>query len=485
MAEIRRETKLEVSNRMHDLGEILNNSWDGIAVIDDNGDFVYINDAFSPMLGYAKNDILKNNFNAFVHEEFKSHLKISLKKALRLGHLRNVKIACKRADKQKIYLNLSLSLMANKKYFVLNAQDITKRIERDKILDKYVLSFNMAEDGSIIHINDAFSSFIGYAFSELEGIKIFQIAEENGCYALMQAIEDKEEFDGEIEFITSDKQRSSLQVSTKFTKNKYGDILDVELYCLNLTKINNDGLQSSEKIETNESSPQSKIHIMSDTLSIISNRWGDSISSMNMTLNKLIDYLGGTKISKKAIIEKCQYLQENISEINDEISAFKPYDPKTSQKEMIDISAVVKNAINMFEVANTEHTISIEKDIEKVGKIESYPKEILEIMINIMKNSLEAFKFAGRKGGLLDISLHQNDDNIVIQIIDNAGDISHEIKEKVFEPYYSTRNNKSNPGLGLYNAKLTIEKVLKGRIEFINEDYTTSVIITLPKKLED
>jgi PAS domain S-box-containing protein len=469
---------------MHDLGEILNNSWDGIAVIDDNGDFVYINDAFSPMLGYKKDDILKNNFNAFVHEEFKSHLKISLKKALRLGHLRNVKIACKRSDKQKIYLNLSLSLMANKKYFVLNAQDITKRIERDKIIDKYVISFSIAEDGSIIHINDAFSNFIGYEFSELEGIKIFQIAEENGCYALMQAIEDKEEFHGELVFITKNKNKSSLNISTKFSKNRYGDILDIEIYCLNMTTIAQNTPTSNTSTPTNNLS-SNRIEVMADTLEIIEKRWGKKVSAMNMTLNKLLEYLSGSKISKKAIIEKCQEVHDNVAQINSEISSFSKNDISKLKPELVDISSVVKNAINMFEVANSEHTISIEKDIEKVDQIKTYPNEIMEILIDIMKNSLEAFKFAGRKGGLLDISLHQTDDNIIIQVIDNAGDISPEIKSKVFEPYFSTRNNTSNAGLGLYNAKLSIESIFSGNIEFVNEDYTTSVILTLPKTLEE
>ena len=60
--------KLKRNNQ--ELQEIINNSWDGIAIIDKSTKFVYVNNAFVPILGFSKDELINNNFTSLMEKKY-------------------------------------------------------------------------------------------------------------------------------------------------------------------------------------------------------------------------------------------------------------------------------------------------------------------------------------------------------------------------------------------------------------------------------
>ncbi len=68
--------KLKRNNQ--ELQEIINNSWDGIGIIDKDTKLIYVNNAFMPILGFSKEELLSKMFTSLMEKKFIDKFKNAL-----------------------------------------------------------------------------------------------------------------------------------------------------------------------------------------------------------------------------------------------------------------------------------------------------------------------------------------------------------------------------------------------------------------------
>ena len=111
---------------------------------------------------------------------------------------------------------------------------------------------------------------------------------------------------------------------------------------------------------------------------------------------------------------------------------------------------------------------------EKLPIIKLDREMIKQVLINLMFNSIQAM----HKGGDMEIGTKMENNNILIYIKDTGTGIDDEIKNRIFEPFYTTKSDGS--GIGLTLAKSIIE-AHNGNINFESEKNKGSVFfISLP-----
>jgi signal transduction histidine kinase len=70
---------------------------------------------------------------------------------------------------------------------------------------------------------------------------------------------------------------------------------------------------------------------------------------------------------------------------------------------------------------------------------------------------------------------------VVVTISNNGGNISDEIMERIFEPYFTTKFETQGTGIGLYMCKTIVETNMQGQITAQNIKDGVSFIIHLPR----
>jgi C4-dicarboxylate-specific signal transduction histidine kinase len=119
-------------------------------------------------------------------------------------------------------------------------------------------------------------------------------------------------------------------------------------------------------------------------------------------------------------------------------------------------------------------------DIDRSLVISAYQNRFGSIIKSLLNNSKEAIDYRKVQEGIIKISLYKDESWLVISIEDNGGGISSDILDKIFEPYFSTKDQKHGVGLSLYICKTVIELHLKGNMRAYNGTYGAVFEIRLP-----
>lgn len=141
------------------------------------------------------------------------------------------------------------------------------------------------------------------------------------------------------------------------------------------------------------------------------------------------------------------YIDISLRELNDAQSIINDYlslaKPHTEGLSSINLSAEVKNAVSLINSYSNIKDIRIESSIQDSLYMNGNRAELKQILVNIMKNGIEAM----RDNGLLTVRLYSNLEEIVIEIIDTGMGMTKEQIHKVGTPFYSTKDKGTGVGL--------------------------------------
>jgi signal transduction histidine kinase len=115
--------------------------------------------------------------------------------------------------------------------------------------------------------------------------------------------------------------------------------------------------------------------------------------------------------------------------------------------------------------------------------IECYPGQLNQVFMNILNNGIQAIP-KERKDGEITIYTEELDNEVVVRIKDNGVGIPEKIKNRIWEPFFTTKAVGVGTGLGMSITYGIIEKH-NGKIELTSEEGKgTEFVITLPKKIQ-
>jgi len=131
----------------------------------------------------------------------------------------------------------------------------------------------------------------------------------------------------------------------------------------------------------------------------------------------------------------------------------------------------------------TKNKIKISKFYDdKMKDIECFPGQLNQVFMNILNNGIQAIP-EERKDGEITIYTEEEDNQVVIRLKDNGVGIPEDIKNRIWEPFFTTKPVGVGTGLGMSITFGIIEKH-NGKIELFSEvGKGTEFVITLPKKI--
>ncbi|MGC2451156.1 MAG: ATP-binding protein [Candidatus Sulfotelmatobacter sp.] len=181
--------------------------------------------------------------------------------------------------------------------------------------------------------------------------------------------------------------------------------------------------------------------------------------------------------------ESSQTLLAEISNLKNIIGRFSEFSKMPQpQLQRVNVNEVVRGVTQLFQAqlqapGRAAIACRIELD-EHVGTIAADPELLHRALSNLVLNAMDAMP----NGGALTLRTHRNDGKLVIEVADTGSGLTPEECERVFTPYYTSKQHGTGLGLAIVQSVISDHR---GRISVHSEPQKgTTFVIELPDNLD-
>jgi C4-dicarboxylate-specific signal transduction histidine kinase len=229
---------------------------------------------------------------------------------------------------------------------------------------------------------------------------------------------------------------------------------------------------------------QSRLAAMGEMMSMIAHQWRQPLATVTLMIaNEKIKLLAAGKEPDESgkTLDK---ISDMIIYLSNLINDFQTYFKPDKSPEKISTHELIERMRHIIQTRLVHAKVQMDLKEEDEELIETYANEVVQVLINIINNAVDVLIEREKPERHIWIKVYRGKEYVTISLEDNGGGISDDIIDHVFDPYFSTKS-KNGTGLGLYMAKMIIEKHVGGVLSVANTENGAQFIIVLPKKTEN
>lgn len=213
---------------------------------------------------------------------------------------------------------------------------------------------------------------------------------------------------------------------------------------------------------------QSRLASMGDMIGNIAHQWRQPLNSLALVIQKIGFYHERGILQEKDIKKDIEKSMMLVNGMSDTINDFRDFFNPGRIKNDFNISCAVRAAFSIIEPILKDKYIEYSYQESGEHIINGFKNEFSQVVLNILNNAKDALIDANVKNPKISVKISQLGSKILISIEDNAGGISEDLVERIFEPYFTTKEEGKGTGIGLYMSKMIIEDHMNGSLSAKN-----------------
>ena len=236
-----------------------------------------------------------------------------------------------------------------------------------------------------------------------------------------------------------------------------------------------------EEIEKNKAKDimlfeQARFVLMGEVIQNLSHQWKQPLNTINLALLN-------AKLTAATPEEQLKYfdiMESNTNYLASTIDDFMSFFDKRTYLELKTLEALIHEIRSIIDVHIKSHNVKLSILTDTINTKVMIASSIAQVILNLINNAKDALEQVdGEKNIILTFST--TSDSLEIVCCDNGSGIEESLREKIFHPYFTTKNKTQGTGIGLYMSKQIIQKIFSGTLELKKtQKCTTCFELRLP-----
>jgi two-component system sensor histidine kinase DctS len=132
------------------------------------------------------------------------------------------------------------------------------------------------------------------------------------------------------------------------------------------------------------------------------------------------------------------------------------------ERETVDLNAVVREVVALTAVEARQHDVRVRLKLDqRLPCVLADPIQIQQVLVNLVRNGFDAMRESQSRKRLLTIQTTRRKGHVEVAVSDTGAGIPEHLRERLFEPFFSTKRDGMGMGLSLSRS---IVEAHEGRI---------------------
>jgi len=373
--------------------------------------------------------------------------------------------------------------------YILIIKNKDSQLSRKKLeellfmFDKKVIASHTDKEGIITYATKAFCEISGYSKEELLGQDQRIVIHEDmfdGTYEkVLETISKGEIYTGEIKNKRKDGTFYYVNSTIFPEKNDESEItgyfaIREDISAKKEVELFNDtlSLKVEQEVEKNLKKDklllqQSKLAAMGEMIGAIAHQWRQPLNTLAIKLQFVVDDYEDGLVDKKYLENHSSEGMKLVNFMSKTIDDFRNFFNIEKAKTTFDIKTKVLETTNILSSQLSKYDIKVEV-LGNTFDFYGHASEFQQVILNIVNNAKDALVEEEIVNGVIKVDIKSDKEYGYIIISDNAGGIESSVYERIFEPYFTTKEQGKGTGLGLYMSKMIIEDNMQGELSAKN-----------------
>lgn len=252
---------------------------------------------------------------------------------------------------------------------------------------------------------------------------------------------------------------------------------------------------------------QSKLAAMGEMVGAIAHQWRQPLNTLGLLLQDIEDAYEHDEADKAYVIKNIEKGMQQIMFMSKTIDDFRNFFVPSKEKLPFDICESLFEVLYLMTAQLRNNAVDLSMELSYFGRkqifdgwpdefkgemipsvVNGYKNEFKQVIMNLLDNAKDAIVTKRLEGGyrigdkpVITVGLDVNENSILLSVKDNGGGIPVELRERIFEPYFTTKDEGRGTGIGLYMSRTIVESNMGGKINVEVADGETKFSIVLSR----
>lgn len=211
---------------------------------------------------------------------------------------------------------------------------------------------------------------------------------------------------------------------------------------------------------------QSRLAAMGEMVHNIAHQWRQPLNSLGLIVSNMRDDFRFNTLTPESMEQDVERVRQLLVRMSTTIDDFREFFRPDREETQFDVAEAAKQAISIIETTLKNNHIDLAVDMPSGLTVTGFHGQYAQAVLNLLANAKESILEKKVGNGQIRLRLEEREGNAVLSVEDNGGGIPEAVLPRLFEPYFTTKEQGS--GIGLYMVKMIVERNMHGNVAAAN-----------------